>query len=164
VLVSDEVLSKLGSVGSEIKLFTYTHVREDALELYGFLHAQDLTLFEQLISVSGVGPKTAIGIFAIHARTDIVNAIIQGDVSFFTSVPRLGTKNAQKIIIELKSKCGSMADLDLSSTLQKDSQEVVTALKSLGFSGKEAGEALRSIKNEGSAEEKIRMALKYLGK
>lgn len=165
VLVSNEVLSKISSIGQAIKLFTYTHVKEDALELYGFLNLEDLKLFEYLISVSGVGPKTAMSIFTVHTRPNIINAIIQADAGFFTSVPRLGTKNAQKIIIELKSKFGSISDLDLSSTTTKDSQEVIGALKTLGFSSKEAGEAVRSIKDQGlTTEKKIREALKYLGK
>jgi Holliday junction DNA helicase RuvA len=71
------------------------------------LEAEDLGLFESLLTVSGVGPKTALNIFSFGERKDIIEAIIKGDVSFFTSVPRLGTKNAQKIIIELKNKMGS---------------------------------------------------------
>lgn len=165
VLVSSEVLSKIGSIGTEIKVFTYTHVREDALDLYGFSKQEDLKLFEYLIGVSGIGPKTAIGVFSIGTASEIASAIMSGNVDFFTAVPRLGKKNAQKIIIELKNKFGSLSELDLSSQLGKDSEEVVIALKALGFSTKEAGEAMRSIKSENATtEDKIRMALKYLGK
>src|SRR3990167_9251125 len=113
VLVADSVYKKL-TVGDKLKIFTYTYVREDALELFGFLEVEDLKLFESLITVSGIGPKTALNIFSFGGRKDIIEAIIKGDVSFFTSVPRLGTKNAQKIIIELKGKMGSSQDLDLS--------------------------------------------------
>src|SRR5687768_1165178 len=86
VLASFQVLLK-AIVGTNIKLFTYTHVREDALDLYGFLEPQDLKLFEQLIAVSGIGPKTAMNIFSFGSRHDIIDAIIKGNVSFFTSVP-----------------------------------------------------------------------------
>src|SRR5436190_10539061 len=94
------------TLSAPIKLFTHTHVREDLLELYGFTEPQDLKLFEYLISVSGVGCKTALGVFAVGSRSQIVGAIAANDVGFFTSVPRLGKKNAQKIIIELKNKLG----------------------------------------------------------
>lgn len=165
VLACSEVLSKLSGVGESIKLFTYTHVKDDALDLYGFSHFEDLKLFEMLIGVSGVGPKTAMGIFSSKNRQDIINAIISSDVDFFTTVPRLGKKNAQKIIIELKNKFGSISELDLSESFVKQNNEVVHALKSLGFSSREAEEALKNIKEEGkSVEEKIKFALKYLGK
>jgi Holliday junction DNA helicase RuvA len=148
----------------EVKLFIHTHVREDLLELYGFTEPQDLKLFEYLISVSGVGCKTAIGVFSVGNRREIVNAIIGNDVTFFTSVPRLGKKNAQKIIIELKNKLGGQEDLDLSQD-GSDSNEVVVALKSFGFSAAEARAGLKGINGAGeSVSEKVRLALKYLGK
>jgi Holliday junction DNA helicase RuvA len=164
VLVSDSVYSKM-SLGEKMKIFTYTHVREDELSLFGFLEAQDLGLFESLLTVSGIGPKTALNIFSFGERKDIIEAIIKGDVTFFTSVPRLGTKNAQKIIIELKNKMGSEATLDLSGKDLLENAEVVQALKNFGFSVAEAQKAVREVKKEGiSTEEKIRLALKNLGK
>lgn len=164
VVVANGVLSNIEKNG-KVKLFVYTHVREDAISLFGFLDSLDLKLFEQLISVSGIGPKTAMNIFSIGSREEVVQAIITSDVSFFVGVPRLGKKNAQKIIIELKSKLGSIEDLDLSKMDVKENSEVIAALKSFGFSSREALEALKNIKGEGeSTEEKIRMALKYLGK
>ncbi|MBI4098162.1 MAG: Holliday junction branch migration protein RuvA [Candidatus Levybacteria bacterium] len=163
VLVSSKVLS--GKKNGEITLFTYTHVREDALELFGFPEISDLKLFENLIGVSGVGPKTAMAIFSFSDRESIVNAVLKGDVDFFTKVPRLGKKNAQKIIIELKSKLGDTSILDLNSIDSKDSEEVFTALKSFGFSHKEITDALKNIDKEAkTSEDKIKLALKYLGK
>ena len=111
VLVTNEISSK-AHLGEKIKLFTYTHVKEDALDLFGFEELEDLKLFENFLTVSGIGPKTAMNVLSFHKREDIINAILTSDVSVFTSVPRLGTKNAQKIIIELKSKVGSTKDLD----------------------------------------------------
>ncbi len=164
VLIPESIFSKL-SEGASIKLFTYTYVREDALDLFGFLEAEDLRLFESLLTVSGVGPKTALNIFSFGERKDIIEAIIKGDVAFFTSVPRLGTKNAQKIIIELKNKMGGTADLDLSGKDLQENAEVAQALKNFGFSTGEAQKAVRLVKKEGiSTEEKIRLALKALGR
>jgi Holliday junction DNA helicase RuvA len=164
VLLPESVYSKL-SLGEKIRIFTYTYVREDALDLFGFLEADDLKLFESLLTVSGVGPKTALNIFSFGERKDIIEAIIKGDVAFFTSVPRLGTKNAQKIIIELKNKMGSSADLDLSGKDLQENAEVVQALKNFGFSVGEAQKAVRAVKKDGiSTEERIRLALKALGR
>lgn len=163
VLVSPPVLSKL-PVGTETALFTHMHVREDALELFGFLEPEDLKLFEYLISVSGIGGKTAVGVFAIGSRSQIISAIAKGDVAFFTAVPRLGKKNAQKLIIELKSKIGSKDDLDLSGG-DSAADEVLLALQSFGFSLREASTALTAVADQGKTpEEKIKLALKYLGK
>lgn len=164
VLVPETIYAKL-SLGENLKIFTYTYVREDALDLFGFLEAEDLGLFESLLTVSGVGPKTALSIFSFGERKEIVEAIIKGDVTFFTSVPRLGTKNAQKIIIELKNKMGSNSTLDLSGKDLLENAEVVQALKNFGFSVAEAQKAVREIKQIGlTTEEKIRLALKNLGR
>ncbi|MEK7186327.1 MAG: Holliday junction branch migration protein RuvA [Patescibacteria group bacterium] len=162
--VSSEVLNK-AIVGQEIKIYTYTHVREDVLDLFGFSSADDLKLFEQIIGISGIGPRTALNIFSIGTRDGISEAIIKGDVEFFTQVPRLGRKNAQKLIIELKGKLGSLEDLDLSAEADGQSNEIITALKSFGFSVGEAREAIKNIdKKVQTIEEKVRLALKYLGK
>ena len=161
VLTSQKVLAK-NKVGDQIFLHIYTHVKEEALELLGFEEPEDLRLFENLLTVSGIGPKTAMSIFSFSDRDGIVNAVLKGDVDFFTAVPRLGRKNAQKIIIELKNKFGDTKDFDLVS---EGSNEVISALKSFGFSSQEISEALRNTGNgEESAEKRIKEALKYLGK
>ena len=164
VLVPSKIFLN-AKINEELKLFIYTHVREDTLDLFGFADLSDLKLFQQLISVSGVGPKTALSIFSFGERDSIIKAVIEGDVSFFTAVPRLGRKNAQKIIIELKSKLGSIEELDLTDDGIKSKDEVLAALKSFGFSSQESLEALRAVgKNAKTTEEKIRLSLKYLGK
>lgn len=149
----------------DLTLFIHTHVREDALELYGFLEKADLDIFEKLISVSGVGRKSAIAIFSLANRGEIINAIVKGDAAFFTAVPRLGKKNAQKIIIELRSKIADTGeDLDLSVD-GEGVDEVLAALKQFGFSQREALSALRQIATEGkTVDEQLRLALKQLGK
>ncbi len=164
VLGSRDVLSK-AIKGTSLELFIYTHVREDNISLFGFLESLDLKLFENLIGVSGIGPKTAMNIFSIGTRSQIVSAIISADTSFFKSVPRLGQKNAQKIIIELKNKFGGTGEIDLSGSDMSGSEEVVIALKGFGFTSKEINDAIRNVRKNGQKiTETIRLALKYLGK
>jgi Holliday junction DNA helicase RuvA len=164
VLVPTSVLSSIHS-GETHTVYTYTHVREDVLELYGFSTPEDLVVFELLIGVSGVGCKTALGVFSVGDRGRIIQAVTQADVTFFSSVPRLGKKNAQKIIIELKNKLGGMTDLDLSSDAGGEQEDVIAVLKQFGFSQKESQQALSAVAGKAeSAEEKIRLALQYLGK
>ena len=164
VLATSDVLAK-ANIGSPLALFIYTYVREDNISLFGFLEAADLKLFENLIGVSGIGPKTAMNIFSVGDRSQIVSAIISADTAFFKSVPRLGQKNAQKIIIELKSRFGSTNDLDLSSNDMFGNEGVVVALKGFGFTNKEIYDAIKSVKREGQEiTETIKLALKYLGK
>lgn len=157
-----DVLSAV-SLGSKASVFIYTHVREDALALYGFLKYSDLKLFESLVNISGVGPRTAIAIFSNGSGEEIVKAIVDADVAFFAGVPRLGTKNAQKIIIELKNKVGG-GELDLSGASNKGRSEITSALKTFGFTSKEINDAIANIDRNAKTEEQIKMALKYLGK
>jgi Holliday junction DNA helicase RuvA len=165
VWVPTEVLAKYTGIGDQIKVFTHTHVREDMLDLYGFTDPLDLKLFEFLISVSGVGCRTALGIFSVGSRNAIIQAISEGNVSFFTSVPRLGKKNGQKIIIELKNKIGAKGDLDLSESAGGEQSDLIIALKSFGFSAAESQEAIQALNGKGETiEEKIKLALKYFGK
>ena len=164
VLVSFDLLEKY-HIGDTIKVYTHTHVLEDALELFGFLHPLDLGLFGKLISVSGVGPKTAMAIFSNGSREEIMRAIIAADVAFFTAVPRLGKKNAQKIIIELKERLGSLQELDLSGESIQENSDVIEALKHFGFTSQEVQKALKALHGQGTTtEEKIKLAIKQLGK
>lgn len=153
------------TIGEEVQAFIHTYIREDALDLYGFGSAQELRVFEYLIGISGIGPKTAIGVFGLGTTGEILDAIRKADVDFFTGVPRLGKKNAQKIIIELKNKLGSEGELDLKEEEGTVTAEVVSALTSIGFSEKEAKAAVRAIGETGeSVSDKVRLALKHLGK
>ena len=158
------VLSQV-HVGEEIAVYTYTLVRDDALELYGFTDNRDLALFEMLLSVSGIGCKTALGVFGNGTREEIVNAILQANTAFFSGVPRLGTKGAQKIIIELKGKLGSSGAVALDEMVGEGIEDVVEALKSFGYTQKEAQEVFKQVSGQAEgAAERIRLALKYLGK
>ncbi|HAV14818.1 MAG TPA: Holliday junction branch migration protein RuvA [Candidatus Pacebacteria bacterium] len=140
---------------SEATLHIHTHVREDALQLFGFLTREEKYMFELLLSVSGVGPKTALAI-TNGSSADIVDAIQTNNVSFFTSFSRVGKKVAQKIIIELKSKLGGIEDLALGDETPHVS-DIRAALESLGYSKMEVSKALRAIKPE---EVSIQQAIK----
>lgn len=150
--------------GDTHTLFIHTHVREDALDLYGFVSQDQLDLFNLLLTVSGIGPRTALviidrGVPLIHS------AIAKADVDFFTTIPRLGKKNAQKIIIELKSKLGSIGDLDLSEEVSGQTEQVLNALLVMGFAKKEAIVAIKKLTpSEQTLEQQVRKALQFLGK
>ncbi|MBI4066086.1 Holliday junction branch migration protein RuvA [Candidatus Gottesmanbacteria bacterium] len=147
-----------------VTLFIHTYVREDTLDLYGFLTKEELALFELLLSVSGIGPKTSLTIVD-RGVVAVRSAIATADVSFFTTIPRLGKKNAQKIIIELKTKLGSIEELDLTADERGETKDILEALESMGFANKEALTAMKQMKNaDASTEEKLRQALKFLSK
>ncbi|KKU92042.1 MAG: Holliday junction ATP-dependent DNA helicase RuvA [Microgenomates group bacterium GW2011_GWA1_48_10] len=161
VFLPSSILSRL-SLGEPLDLHIHTHVREDALDLFGFPNTEGLNLFKMLLSVSGIGPRTAL--LVLDKGVDPVKqAIIKADETFFTLVPRLGKKNAQKIIIELKSKLGSLSDLDL--TGGSATSELLDALESMGYSPSEARQATKNLPPETIAiEDQIRFALKSLSK
>lgn len=114
-----------------LSIFVYTHVREDRLELYGFATAEEKALFQLLLSVSGIGPSTALNLVAA-GNTKVVTAVQQAEVSFFTAIPRVGKKLAQKIIIELRTKLGEMKELDLGPQ-SPERQDLIESLMGLGF-------------------------------
>lgn len=145
-----------------VELFIHTAVREDAITLYGFSTIDELQLFELLISVSGVGPKTAMGIVGAASADEIETAISQADVNFFTKVPGIGKKGAQRIIVDLKSKIGSLKEMDLAAEDEEDS--VVMALQQFGFKSGEIDLALKKIDRNTSEQLQIKEGLKLLGK
>lgn len=144
-----------------LTLFIYTHVREDQLELYGFLTEEEKQLFLLMLAVSGVGPKTALAI-ADYGAEKISLAIQNADVGFFTRIPRVGKKMAQKIIIELKSKLGGIKELQLGS-LDPRVQTIVDAVVTLGYEEEAAIQAVKDITFENKSEsELIKELLKKL--
>ncbi len=162
VLVSTKTL-QLAQQQNPVTLYIHTHVREDALELFGFSNPQDKRLFLLLQSVSGVGPKTALTISDRGAQA-IISAVQQADLGFFGAVPRVGKKLAQKIIIELTSKLGSLKELNL-QPLSGFEQEISAALISLGFSEEEVATAIRDEDlSDLSLEQAIQKLLKAFGK
>ena len=148
--------------GKAHTFFIHTHVREDALDLYGFASREELALFDLLLTVSGIGPRTAL-LVVNHGVEAVESAVRKSDVEFFTTIPRLGTKNAQKIIIELKTKLGSSKSLNLAGD-SSETKEVVDALSSMGFEKHEIRKVLEKVDQNGSVEQKVRQALKLLGK
>lgn len=161
VKVSEAVLSHLSS--ESVTLYIYTHVKEDTLELYGFLQPTEKELFMLLLSVSGVGPSIALSI-SDQGAEKIIESVQNAQVSFFTQVPRVGKKLAQKIIIDLKGKLGSLKELQLGPT-SPEQEIVVTALTNLGF---DENQVLDYVKEHDVSleqpEEAIKHAIQQLGK
>lgn len=147
--------------GESVKLFIHTHLREDNLALFGFKTADDLDLFELLISVSGVGPKIGLGIFSAAGHETIVSAIQNSNLNFFTSISGVGKKTAQKIILDLKSKVGK-GDINLSAL--EGSSELVDSLANLGFQKSEISDIISQINSTEPFESQIKSALKLLRK
>jgi Holliday junction DNA helicase RuvA len=142
----------------------YTHIREENFDLYAFPDSKELSTFKLLLSVSGIGPKTALALMELGSY-QIEQAVIKADASIFMSVPKVGRKNAQKIIIELKTKIGSIADLDLSGADESEYEAVMQTLSIMGFTRKEAVEAYKKLpKKEMPLEEKVKYCLKELGR
>ncbi len=153
----------ISQINSKIELYIYPHIREDCFDLYGFFTTNELGFYKMLLSVSGIGPKTAL--LVINKGVDKVErAIKQADIDFFTTVPRLGHKNAQKIIIELKNKVGGLKDLDLSDDNPENSQ-AIEALINLGYTKQEAIRSIEAVpSSEMTLEQKLGYALRQLGK
>ncbi|MFA5129795.1 MAG: Holliday junction branch migration protein RuvA [Patescibacteria group bacterium] len=151
--------STLSGLRKDEEVFLYTHdvVREDARELYGFVSLDDLRLFERMISVSGVGPKVALAVLSVGSASTVKRAIMNGDLSTLTSVPGVGTKIAQKIILELK---GQIVEAD---GVTGPDREVVDALVSLGYSMSQAKDVLKSIPPEVTdVSDRVREALRRM--
>lgn len=147
----------------EISLFTHTYVREDTLSLYGFMTLEELEMFELLISISGIGPKAAIGILSIAEPKTIRTAVISGDSSILTRVSGVGRKTAERVILELKNRIAELPGED-QGTAKADS-EAIEALISLGYTNAQAREVLKNIPdNIKDVSEKVKAALKSLGK
>lgn len=145
--------------------FTHLAVRENAMDLYGFLSRAELEFFELLIMVSGIGPKTALGIMNVAPVETLLSGISTGDASYLTKVSGIGAKNAQKIVLELKDKVGGVSEHTATGAM-KEEAEVLEAIQSLGYSLRDAREALKQVpeKIEKSVQEKIKEILKILGK
>ncbi|MCI6676194.1 MAG: Holliday junction branch migration protein RuvA [Clostridiales bacterium] len=171
IRVPGAVLSSLPPIGTEMKLYTYLYVREDAMSLFGFLSRDDLNLFKQLLGVNGVGPKAALGILSVISPNDFRFAVLAGDAKAISRAPGIGAKTAQKIILELKDRITLEEALEqgqVSHTVNRvpenQKQEAVLALTALGYSNTEALKALSKVKNanELSVEQLLKAALKNM--
>lgn len=147
--------------GQAVEIYTHQHVREDALDLYGFKNLEELEMFELLLSISGIGPKSALGVLAIGNVAEIKESIAQGDSSLLTKVSGIGKKTAERVVLELREKVGYLAAEKGGGSMAGDE---IDALISLGYTLQEAREALKSIdpaiKESGL---RIKQALKNLG-
>jgi len=163
ISVSPDTLSKSFKVNNEIFLWIHTHIREDVLDLYGFLDIKELEFFEMLLSVSGLGPKSALGIIGLASIETLKNAIASGDTSYLTKISGIGKKTAEKIVIELRDKLTKLGHKTEKESFRGE-LDALEALKSLGYSQSEAREALKEVSpktTETSA--KVKEALKILG-
>lgn len=162
IFISPTILEKI-KLDFEKEFFTYLRVREDDLSLYGFEKMEDLEFFELLITVSGVGPKFAQNALASFSVNDLKESISCEDSSLLKKVSGIGTKTAERIIIELKGKLSKFASSGKNRA--SSMSEEIDALQGLGYSSKEAIDALKSIdKKIKDSSDRIKMALKVLGK
>ncbi len=163
VYISIDSIRKIGVKGEKVNLWTYLSVRENVLDLYGFMNYAEVDLFEMLIGISGVGPKSALGIMGVAPLDTLKSAIASGDTSYLTKVSGIGKKNAEKIILELRDKLGAIESESKTGVFSADT-DVIDALQALGYSATEAREALKEVPKETTgASKKITEALKHLG-
>ncbi len=166
------VLPLLPSIGEKIKLHTYLHVREDAMQLFGFLAKDDLFVFKKLLTVNGIGPKAALGILSVLSADDLRFAVMADDVSAICKAPGVGKKTAQKLILDMKDKLKieewvKVVSLESNMPVLQPGNDIrgeaVEALVSLGYSQTEAVSAISSAHSSAEdVESLIKAALKQL--
>ena len=172
IFMSTAAISKLGDIGQQVKVHTYLKVREDEMSLYGFNTNEELRMFELLLSVSGIGAKSAISILSNIEPSSFALAVITNDVNKIKSLPGIGPKGAQRIILELKDKIKTEeaisedGSLDIKTINLDDEKiaEAVSALQVLGYSRKEIEKALEKADTSLSVEELIKLSLKNLAR
>lgn len=174
IKISAGTAAILPRVGEEIKIYTYTSVREDAFVLYGFITKEDLDIFKKLITVSSVGPKAGLSILSSLSADELRFAIAAGDVKAISKAPGVGKKTAERVILELKDKISIESFINNNDNDGMDSfadgvhasarNEAVEALTALGYSSSEAWKAVKKVVTEEGmdTEEILRQALKYL--
>lgn len=176
VFVSARDLGNIGTTGAFVTLHTYLQVREDAMQLYGFLSKEDLKIFQLLLGVNGIGPKAALGILSAFSATDLRFAVLAQDAKAISKAPGIGTKTAQKLILELKDKFDLLetfeeafasqetASIPVSGSGKANMDEAVQALVALGYPASDAMKAVRSVEkvNDLSTEDILKAALKKM--
>ncbi|MBR5267205.1 MAG: Holliday junction branch migration protein RuvA [Lachnospiraceae bacterium] len=174
IFVPTSVLENLPKTGETVKIYTYFNVREDAMSLFGFLSKQDLEMFRQLIGVNGVGPKSALGILSALSPDTLRLAVISGDAKAISKAPGVGSKTAQRIILDLKDKVKAEDILDgftepvsghtEGSDVGAVGKEAIEALTALGYSASEASGVVKkvTITESMTAEDVLKAALKHL--
>lgn len=174
IFVPASVLSELPRLGENVKIYTYFSVREDSVSLYGFMSRQDMEMFRQLIGVNGVGPKSALGILSALKPDALRLAVISGDAKAISKAPGVGSKTAQRIILDLKDKIKAEDVVDSGyedfsahaevSGVGEVGKEAVDALTALGYSASEAAGVVRKvvITETMTAEDVLKAALRHL--
>jgi holliday junction DNA helicase RuvA len=154
VTISVPTFSDLPAIGGEVALHIHTHVREDALALYGFLKSSEKFLFEKLITVSGIGPKLAITILSGMAADEMVGAIHGNDVAKLTRIPGIGKKTAERMVLELRDKLPEVgaAIVPSAPTMNADEEDVLSALLNLGYQRAAAEKALAIATKNGKGQ------------
>ena len=154
IKVPFSVIQQLPGIGSQVRIYTYTCVREDAFILYGFLTKDDLWIFKKIITVNGIGPKGALGILSVMSADDLRFAIIAGDSKAISKAPGIGAKSAERIILDLKDKITLEPDrIDQNDTIATSADpvnsdarnEAIEAMTALGYSPSEALKAVKQI-------------------
>ncbi len=173
VRATNQTLSNLGSVGDEVKLYTYLYVKEDALVLYGFPSKEDMRVFQLLITVNGIGPKGALSILNVISPDELRFAILAGDSKAIAKAPGIGAKTASRIILDLKDKISLEeafeAKLSHGETLKQGGDnnakaEAIEALTALGYSPSESLKAVNSVETDSSMDTEaiLKAALKHI--
>lgn len=169
--VTKNTLYQLPQVGEEVMLFTYLAVREDAMDLYGFFNQDELSAFKLITSVNGVGAKIGLALLSEFSASQLTLYIASNDAKSLTAASGVGIKLAQRIVLELKDKVGSLSPSDEieikavgNATVNSNSKEAVAALVSLGYTQSEASLAVGKLDQSLSTEELIKSALKTLAR
>ncbi len=153
VTISVPTFSDLPAAGAEIALHIHTHVREDAIALFGFLRPEEKQLFEKLISVSGIGPKLAITILSGMAAAEMVRAIRGNDVARLTRIPGIGKKTAERMVLELRDKLEHFGATPAAPPVSPVEEDVISALLNLGYQRAAAERALTTAMKNGGKQE-----------
>ena len=160
VAMPTTAVAELGQEGDTVSVYTYLDVKEDSLDLYGFLTESQLACFKMLITVSGVGPKMALGVLALFTPDQVVSAIATGDYHAFCAVSGIGARIAQRLVLELKSKAAALGTAAAEAAASGSAAaEAAAALVAMGFTRSEAAESLSGLPDTGDAGELIRAAL-----
>ena len=165
VFVPGSTLCRLGAVKGKVSLYTHLHVREDNISLYGFASSEELSLFKNLISISGIGSKLALAILSAFDPGQLVMAITSGDIDLLSQAPGVGKKMAGRLVIELRGKLEKEWK-EVALPLAPESADIIAALTGLGYSLAESTRAISRLPDSGklSLEEKIRAALQEVGR
>lgn len=164
VHVPGSTLSQLGAIKDKVSLYTHLHLREDNVSLYGFASEEELGLFKNLISVSGIGPKAALALLSALNPEQLAMAIASGNVDVISQVPGIGKKIAGRLVVELKGKLEREWKKGAVLPLAAENTDAIAALTNLGYSLREATQAVSNLPDsaELSLEEKVKMALQQL--